>query len=137
MNASHSENNFNTDDHQHIIDNNELACFDGKKHLEIFQIYMKMTEDYQEKIKKLIENKKKNNISDDEDMIVGYIEEIKRIRHNLYYNTYYLNKISNKLSSISKKLEKNLENLCDHDVYMECQYHNERYYYCRKCSWSN
>ena len=60
---------------------------------------------------------------------------LKALKHNLYYNIHYLNKFSKKLLVINLKLKDNLENLCDHDIYSECEYHNDRYYYCKKCTY--
>ena len=40
------------------------------------------------------------------------------------------------LEDNSRNLKKANENLCDHDKYSIPCYHNERDYYCRKCTWT-
>ena len=63
------------------------------------------------------------------------IQKIKKLKHNVYYNIFHLRKITKVLSNIESDLKTNLEDLCDHDIYSECEYHNDRYYYCKKCTY--
>lgn len=64
------------------------------------------------------------------------IEEIKNLQKDITNKIKNLNDIMKNLNELKLKLKKNRENLCDHEIYSVCEYHNDRYYYCKKCSYS-
>jgi hypothetical protein len=120
------------------IYNFDLQSFltDSNETLDIFSIYKKLLAENEEEYNNMITEKKDKELPDTDPKIVKIKKEINEIRTNIRYNINYLNKNIKLLQNISNKLLKSSVSLCDHDIYSECEYHNDRYYYCRKCSYS-
>ena len=109
--------------------------FDGKEKLNSFNEYLYKVNVLKDRLNKLVDKKKDEKLQDDILEIKNAKNDIKSVKHNLYYNIYYLNKLKNKLEELQTTFKDISENLCDHDIYSECEYHNDRYYYCKKCSY--
>ena len=114
----------------------DINLFDGKEHLKIFNEYLNLLENFKCKMNELIDIKKKEKIKDSDKNIKDAKVKIKNIKDNIKYNKYQINKLNNSLENIYKIIEKSEQQLCDHDIYFEREYHNEKYYYCKKCSWT-
>jgi len=115
-------------------ENNEFN-FDGKIKLNEFNEYLDEVNILKNSLNELVKKKKEDKLKDDNSEIKSAKNDIKSIKHNLYYNIYHLNKLKLKLEEYQNTLKDISENLCDHDIYSECEYHNDRYYYCKKCSY--
>jgi len=115
-------------------ENNEFN-FDGKIKLNEFNEYLDEVNLLKNSLNELVKKKKEDKLKDDNSEIKSAKRDIKSIKHNLYYNIYHLNKLKLKLEEYQNTLKDISENLCDHDIYSECEYHNDRYYYCKKCSY--
>ena len=111
--------------------------FDVRLHLDQINEYLENIANQKKTIKETIKRKKENKIKDTEEEIINEKENISKLQHNIRFNLQIINEISYKLKESQENLEIYKQNLCDHDIYSECQYHNDRYYYCRKCSWEN
>ena len=115
-------------------ENNEFN-FDGKIKLNEFKEYLNEVNILKNSLNELVNKKKDEKLKDDILEIKNAKNDIKNVKHNLYYNIYYINKLKLKLEEYQNTLKDISENLCDHDIYSECEYHNDRYYYCKKCSY--
>ena len=115
-------------------ENNEFN-FDGKIKLNEFNEYLDEVNILKNSLNELVNKKKDEKLKDDILEIKNAKNDIKNVKHNLYYNIYYINKLKLKLEEYQNTLKDISENLCDHDIYSECEYHNDRYYYCKKCSY--
>jgi len=87
-------------------------------------------------INKLVIKKKNENISDDNLCIKNTQDKINKIKIQIEKNIIYLNNYYQKLLSLNKKFNNLNETLCNHELYSEYYYHNERTYYCKKCSFT-
>jgi len=114
-----------------------IHAFDCKQHFGILDNYIKELYCNMDKMEHILTLKTKKNLPDTNEHIVNAKKNIQNVRHNIYYNTYNIRNIISELNKIDKNLKHLDEKLCDHDKYSESQYHNERYYYCRKCTWTN
>ena len=119
------------------VKEDNIYNFDLRLHLNQVNGYLNNIEDQEKVYKQIIKKKKENNLKDTENEIVEQKEDINKLQHNIRFNLHQLNKIVKQLKASQENLEIYKQNLCDHDIYSECQYHNDRYYYCNKCSWQN
>jgi hypothetical protein len=133
-----SDNNISNNKKKKIDDLNyeNLSSFDGKKHLEIFNKYINLLNETNDKINIILSNKIKDNITDSNPNIKNTQIDIKHLQHNIKYNKHQLNKLIKSMDKISNQLESCHHNLCDHNLYSVLEYHNDRYYYCKKCSYT-
>ena len=113
----------------------EIDSFDGKIELESFREYIEKIKSFKNVAEDLIKKRKKEKIPDSDTECQKMSNKIKDIKHNLNYNIFHLRKIINTLKDFDSKFRTNVEDLCDHDIYSECEYHNDRYYYCKKCTY--
>ena len=88
-----------------------------------------------EKFNSIVNQKYTEKLPDDNLLIKNTIKEISNIQKNIHTEISDLNKKLKSLNDVKKQLKKIRESLCDHNIYSECEYHNDRYYYCRKCSY--
>ena len=117
------------------IENTDIFSFDCVLSFEKVENYISKIKDYQVDINNIITKKREDNLKDTDKEIKEISDKIKDLQHNIRYNLFHFNKINNILTNINSELKTNLEELCDHDIYSECQYHNDRYYYCKKCTY--
>jgi len=113
----------------------EIDSFDGKLDLNNFEEYIINVISFQDEVKELIEKRKIEKLLESEPECVKMSQKLKEVRHNVNYNLFHLQKINRILKSIEGELKTNIEDFCDHDIYSECEYHNDRYYYCKKCTY--
>ena len=125
------------DDNNKIQKNDDIDIFTlvSKKYLNIFDSYIKKIKNLKLEISKTIEKRNKNKLKDDDLEYIEARRKINILKHNLYCNYCYFESFSNKLLDIKLKLKDDIESLCDHDIYSESHYHNERYYFCKKCTY--
>ncbi len=112
-----------------------IFTFDSLHSLQDIENYICSIREYQKEIDEIIKKKRDNNLKDSDDEIKEINKKIKNLEHNVRYNLFHINKINNILLNIKSELKTNVEDLCDHDIYSECEYHNDRYYYCKKCTY--
>ena len=113
----------------------EIDSFDGKLDLNNFEEYIIKIRSFQNEVKELVKKRKLEKLLESEPECVEMKQKIKEVRHNVNYNLFHLQKINRILKSIEGELKTNTEDFCDHDIYSECEYHNDRYYYCKKCTY--
>lgn len=113
----------------------DIYSFDCKQYLNIFESYINNSDCLKLEIKQTIEKRNKNKLKEDNPECIIIKKKIKALKHNLAYNINKLKNISKYLSNIELELNTNLESLCDHDMDSDCQYHNDRYWYCKKCTY--
>ena len=115
--------------------NIEIDSFDGKIDLNNFEEYISKIRTFQDEVKELIKKRKLEKLSESEPECANMKQKLKEVRHNVNYNLFHLQKINRILKNIQGEFKSNLEDFCDHDIYSECEYHNDRYYYCKKCTY--
>ena len=113
----------------------EIDSFDGKLDLNNFEEYIIKIRSFQNEVKELVKKRKLEKLLESEPECVEMKQKIKEVRHNVNYNLFHLQKINRILKGIEGELKTNTEDFCDHDIYSECEYHNDRYYYCKKCTY--
>jgi hypothetical protein len=113
----------------------EIDSFDGKLDLEKFKEYIEKIKSFQNEAENLIKKRKKEKLNESDDECKNMSIKLKNVKHNIYYNIYHLKKITSMLNDIELDLKYKIEDFCDHDIYSECEYHNDRYYYCKKCTY--
>ena len=113
----------------------EINSFDGKLDLNNFEDYIIKIRSFQDEVKELVKKRKLEKLLESEPECVEMKQKIKEVRHNVNYNLFHLQKINRILKGIEGELKTNTEDFCDHDIYSECEYHNDRYYYCKKCTY--
>jgi len=113
----------------------EINSFDGKLDLNNFEEYIIKIRSFQDEVKELVKKRKLEKLLESDSNCVEMKKKIKEVKHNVNYNLFHLQKINRILKGIEGELKTNTEDFCDHDIYSECEYHNDRYYYCKKCTY--
>jgi hypothetical protein len=113
----------------------QIDSFDGKLDLNNFEKYIIKVRSFQDEVKELVKKRRLEKLLESEPKCAEMKKRIKEVKHNVSYNLFHLQKINRILKDIEGELKTNLEDFCDHDIYSECEYHNDRYYYCRKCTY--
>jgi hypothetical protein len=113
----------------------DIYSFDCKQYLNIFESYTDNINCLKLEIRQIIDKRNKDQIKEDAPECIKMKNNINALKHNLNYNIDKLKYISKYLTNINLDLVSNLESLCDHEMDSECQYHNDRYYFCKKCSY--
>lgn len=113
----------------------EIDSFDGKLDLNNFEEYITKVRSFQDEVKELVKKRRLKKLPESEPECAKMKQRIKEVKHNVSYNLFHLQIINRILKGIEGELKTNLEDFCDHDIYSECEYHNDRFYYCRKCTY--
>ena len=113
----------------------EIDSFDGKLDLNNFEEYIAKVRSFQDEVKEIVKKRRTEKLLESEPECTEMKKRIKEVKHNVSYNLFHLQKINRILKCIEGELKTNTEDFCDHDIYSECEYHNDRYYYCKKCTY--
>ena len=113
----------------------DINSFDGKLDLNNFEEYITKVRSFQDEVKELVKKRRLEKLLESNPECAKMKQKIKEVKHNVSYNLFHLQKINRILKGIEGELKTNLEDFCDHDIYSECEYHNDRFYYCRKCTY--
>ena len=114
----------------------DFLNYDIVKEIESFNDFEELIKEKHKVYTNLVYHKFNNKIPDTDKEIENTKKEIITIRNNISKNAKIIRKILKSLEDNNRKLKKANENLCDHDKYSVPYYHNERDYYCRKCTWT-
>ena len=113
----------------------QIDSFDGKLDLNNFEEYIVKVRCFQDEVNELVKKRRIEKLLESDPECDKMKKKIKEVKHNISYNLFHLQKINRILKGIEGELKTNLEDFCDHDIYSECEYHNDRFYYCRKCTY--
>ena len=113
----------------------EIDTFNGKLDLNNFEEYIEKIRNFQNEVNELVSKRKIEKLLDSDAECASMTTNLKKVKHNINYNIFHLEKICRILKNIEGDLKTNIEDFCDHDIYSECEYHNDRYYYCKKCTY--
>ena len=113
----------------------EIDTFNGKLDLNNFEEYIEKIRNFQNEVNELVSKRKIEKMLDSDVECASMTTNLKKVKHNINYNIFHLEKICRILKNIEGDLKTNIEDFCDHDIYSECEYHNDRYYYCKKCTY--
>ena len=113
----------------------EIDTFNGKIDLNNFEEYIEKIRNFQNEVNELVSKRKIEKMLDSDVECASMTTNLKKVKHNINYNIFHLEKICRILKNLEGDFKTNIEDFCDHDIYSECEYHNDRYYYCKKCTY--